>query len=171
MGLLSLFLSHPAKAILDTGATQTAGSAEAVWALVTSVIELKKIEKQLMQCHVRAGHIGKTSLKDFLRRKGCAEWLEDMVDGLQCDACLEFGSKPGPASVSLLKPPRLWQCCGMHAWELTKGTVKQFLVVFVVKVDIVKAEEFKGKSWEHRSQWIFLLLGQGGCGKTFIVQE
>ncbi len=30
----SLFRSHPAKAILDTGATQTAGSAEAVWALV-----------------------------------------------------------------------------------------------------------------------------------------
>ena len=38
-------------------------------------------------------------------------------------------------------------------------------------LDIVKLEEYQGISWAHRSQFVFLLLGQGGCGKTFIVQQ
>ncbi len=39
----SLFLSRPAMAILDTGATQTAGSAEAGWALVTYLLKVDSI--------------------------------------------------------------------------------------------------------------------------------
>ncbi len=99
----------------------------------TDKIELEKRRKTLLQAHERAGHIGISTMKAFLKRKGCPDWLLDMVDDLSCDSCLEFGNRPGAQSVSLLRPPRLWQCTGMDAWELTKGRIKQY---FVIRADI-----------------------------------
>ena len=99
----------------------------------TDKIELEKLRKTLLQAHERAGHIGISTMKAFLKRKGCPDWLLDMVDELKCDACQEFGNRPGAQPVSLLRPPRLWQCTGMDAWELTKGPIKQY---FVIHADI-----------------------------------
>ncbi len=76
----------------------------------TNPVELAQLRKQILKCNVRAGHVGKTSLRDFFKRRGAPSWFCDLVDELQCDACLEFNDKPGAAPVSLLEPPRLWQC-------------------------------------------------------------
>ena len=46
----------------------------------------------------------------------------------------------------------------------------EFLALFVQLLDVVYREERNNVPWEERSQFILLLLGQGGCGKTFVVQ-
>ncbi len=46
----------------------------------------------------------------------------------------------------------------------------EFLALFVHHLDIIYLEERNGTKWEERSQFVFLLVGQGGCGKTFVVQ-
>ena len=47
----------------------------------------------------------------------------------------------------------------------------QVLAVFVDFLDQVKAEELEGLPWKQRLQIVILLLGQGGCGKTWLVQQ
>ena len=47
----------------------------------------------------------------------------------------------------------------------------QVLAVFVDFLDQVYAEEREGLPWKQRLQIVILLLGQGGCGKTWLVQE
>ena len=46
----------------------------------------------------------------------------------------------------------------------------QILAVFVNQLDKVKAEESGCIPWKLRTQIFILLLGQGGCGKTWLVQ-
>ena len=98
----------------------------------TDVLELVRLKKLLMQCHVRGGHLGKTSMKAFMERKGCPSWIEDIIDELQCDSSLEFSDQPGPPPLSLLRPPKLWQCCGIDPFELSKGNVKWLLTWKIV---------------------------------------
>ena len=43
------------------------------------------------------------------------------------------------------------------------------LAVLVSLLDIVKEEETQQIDWQSRTQKVVMLLGQGGCGKTFIV--
>ena len=45
------------------------------------------------------------------------------------------------------------------------------LAVFVEHLDIVKQQEDEGVPWDLRAQLVILLLGQGGCGKTWLVQQ
>ena len=45
------------------------------------------------------------------------------------------------------------------------------LAVFVDHVDIVKEQDDEGVPWNLRAQLVVLLLGQGGCGKTWLVQQ
>ena len=45
------------------------------------------------------------------------------------------------------------------------------LAVFVEHLDIVKKQEDEGVPWNLRVQLVILLLGQGGCGKTWLVQQ
>ena len=47
----------------------------------------------------------------------------------------------------------------------------QVLAVFAEHLDNVKMQEFDGTPWNLREQLVLLLLGQGGCGKTWLVQE
>ena len=47
----------------------------------------------------------------------------------------------------------------------------QVLAVFVEHLDIVKQQEDEGVPWNLRVQLVILLLGQGGCGKTWLVQQ
>ena len=47
----------------------------------------------------------------------------------------------------------------------------QVLAVFVDFLDQVKAEELEGLPWKQRLQIVILLLGQGGCGKTWLVRQ
>ncbi len=75
--------------------------------------------------------VGKTSFGEFFKRRGAPSWVCDLVDELQCDTCLEFNEKPGAAPVSLLEPPRLWQCLGIVPFEVVKGAIKQYLVICV----------------------------------------
>ncbi len=46
-----------------------------------------------------------------------------------------------------------------------------FLALFASRLDVVKQEEEACKPWSERSQFIILLMGQGGCGKTYVVQN
>ena len=45
------------------------------------------------------------------------------------------------------------------------------LAVFVEHLDIVKQQEDEGVPWNLRVQLVILLLGQGGCGNTWLVQQ
>ena len=47
----------------------------------------------------------------------------------------------------------------------------QFLALFGKRLDDAVREEHEGMPWHQRSQHCMLLLGQGGCGKTFLVQH
>ena len=47
----------------------------------------------------------------------------------------------------------------------------QALAVFVDVLDQVNTEELEGLPWKQRLQIVILLLGQGGCGKTWLVQQ
>ena len=55
----------------------------------------------------------------------------DLADEIHCDQCLEHNDGVGAAPVSLLQPPRLWQCVGMDGFEFTRGVLKQYLAIFV----------------------------------------
>ena len=65
-------------------------------------VEIEHVKKLLLQCHVRSGHIGKFTLKSYADRTGCPPWISELIDELQCDACLEFGDRPGAQPASLL---------------------------------------------------------------------
>ena len=97
----------------------------------TDPAKLDAIRRVIHKIHVRGGHVSRTALADLFRRRGCPEWVSEMALELHCDACLEHTQRPGPLPASLLRPPRLWQCLGMDAFELTKGAVKQYLVVYI----------------------------------------
>ena len=47
----------------------------------------------------------------------------------------------------------------------------RFLAVLASVLDTVKEEEDQQMQWPLRTQKVLMLLGQGGCGKTFIVQQ
>ena len=47
----------------------------------------------------------------------------------------------------------------------------QFLALFAKRLDNAMQEEDQCIPWQSRSQHCMLLLGQGGCGKTYLVQS
>ena len=51
--------------------------------------ERERVRKLIHRLHVSGGHVSKTSLRLSLQRRGCLFWMQQMVDQLQCDSCLE----------------------------------------------------------------------------------
>ena len=97
-----------------------------------SPAERERVRKLIHRLHVSGGHVSKTSLRLLLQRRGCPVWMQQMVDQLQCDSCLEYSDAQNAQQVSLATPPKLWQ---------------------VVKIDIFELEDSKGKVSLH-STWM-----------------
>ena len=49
----------------------------------------ERVRKLIHRLHVSARHASKTSLRLLLQRRGCPVRMQQMVDQLQCDSCLE----------------------------------------------------------------------------------
>ena len=63
--------------------------------------------KLIHRLHVSGGHVSKTSLRLLLQRRGCPVWMQQMVDQLQCDSCLESSDAHNAQQVSLATPPKI----------------------------------------------------------------
>ena len=69
--------------------------------------ERERVRKLIHRLHVPGGHVSKTSLRLLLQRRGCPVWVQQMVDQLQCDSCLESIDAQNAQQVSLATPPAL----------------------------------------------------------------
>ena len=54
-----------------------------------SPAERERVRKKVQRLHVSGGHGSMTSLRLLLQRRGCLVWMQQIVDQLQCDSCLE----------------------------------------------------------------------------------
>ena len=71
-----------------------------------SPAERERVRKLIHRLHASGGHVSKTSSRLLLQRRGCAVWMQHMVDQLQCDSCLESSDAQNAQKVSLAKPPK-----------------------------------------------------------------
>ena len=69
----------------------------------------------------------KTSLRLLFQRRGCPVWMQQMVDQLQCDSCLESSDAQNARQVSLATPPKLWEAVKVDIFELEDSQKKRFL--------------------------------------------
>ena len=69
----------------------------------------ERVRKLIGRLHVAGGHVSKTSLRLLLRRRGCPVWMQQLVDQLQRDSCLDPSDAQNAQRVSLATPPKLWQ--------------------------------------------------------------
>ena len=83
-----------------------------------SPAERERVRKLIHRLHVSGGHVSKTSLRLLLQRRGCPVWMQQMVDQLQCDSCLESSDAQNAEQVSLATPPKLWQSVKVDIFEL-----------------------------------------------------
>ena len=79
--------------------------------------ERERVRKLIHRLLVAAGHVSKTSLRLLLQRRGCPVWMQQMVDQLQCDSCLESSDAQNAQQVSLTTPPKLWQAVKVEFWN------------------------------------------------------
>ena len=74
--------------LISSPAVSVASSAQ-VTEKDISPAERERVRKLIHRLHVSGGHVSKTSLRLLLQRRGCPVWMQQMVDQLQCDSCLE----------------------------------------------------------------------------------
>ena len=96
-----------------------------------SPAERERVRKLIHRLHVSGGHVSKTSLRLLLQRRGCPVWMQQMVDQLQCDSCLESSDAQNAQQVSLATPPKLWQAVKVDIFELEDSQRKGFLALYM----------------------------------------
>ena len=89
------------------------------------------VRKLIHRLHVSGGHVSKTSLRLLLQRRGCPDWMQQMVDQLQCDSCLESSDAQNAQQVSLATPPKLWQAVKVDIFELEDSQRKAFFALYM----------------------------------------
>ena len=67
----------------------------------------------------------------LLQRRGCPLWMQQMVDQLQCDSCLESSDARNAQEVSLTMPPKLWQAVKVDIFELEDSQRKGFFALYM----------------------------------------
>ena len=122
---LHMFLSEADRILSSSPAVFVASSAQETEKDVFPA-ERERVRKLIHRLHVSGGYVSKTSLRLLLQRRGCLVWVQQMVDQLQCDSCLESSNAKNSQQVSLATPPKLWQA---------------------VKVDIFEQEDFQRKGF------------------------
>ena len=85
---LHMFLSEADRILSSSPAVFVASSAQETEKDI-SPAERERVRKLIHRLHVSGGHVSKTSLRLLLQRRGCPVWMQQMVDQLQCDSCLE----------------------------------------------------------------------------------
>ena len=96
-----------------------------------SPAERERVRKLIHRHHVSGGHVSKTSLRLLLQRRGCPVWMQQMVDQLQCDSCLESSDAQNAQQVSLATPPKLWQAVKVDIFELEDSQRKGFSALYM----------------------------------------
>ena len=67
----------------------------------------------------------------MLQRRGCPVWMQQKVDQLQCDSCLESSDAQNAQQVSLATPPKLWQTAKVDIFELDDSQRKGFFALYM----------------------------------------
>ena len=75
--------------------------------------------------------VSKTSLRLLLQRRVCPVWMQQMVDQLQCDWCLESSDAQNAQQVSLATPPKLWQAVKVDIFELDDSQRTGFFALYM----------------------------------------
>ena len=96
-----------------------------------SPAERERVRKLIHRLHVSGGHVSKTSLRLLLQRRGFPVWMQQMVDQLQCDSCLEHSDAQNAQQVSLATPPKLWQAVKIDIFELEDSQRKGFFALYM----------------------------------------
>ena len=92
-----------------------------------SSAERERVRQLIHRLHGSGGHVSKTSLRLLRQRRGCPVWMQQMVDQLQCDSCLESSDAQNAQRVSLATPPKLWQAVKVDIFELEDFSTERFL--------------------------------------------
>ena len=114
---LHMFLSEAFRILSSSLAVFAASSAQETEKDI-SPAERERVRKLIHRLHVSGGHVSKTSLRLLLQRRGCPVWMQQMVNQLQCDSCLESSDAQNAQQVSLATPPKLWQAVKVDIFEL-----------------------------------------------------
>ena len=114
---LHMFLSKADRILSSSPAVFVASSAQETEKDI-SPAERERVRKLIHRLHVSGGHVSKTSLRLLLQRRGCPVWMQQMVDQLQGDSCLESSDAQHAQQVSLATPPKLWQAVKVDIFEL-----------------------------------------------------
>ena len=91
------FLSEADRILSSPSAVSVASSAQETEKDI-SPAERERVRKLIHRLHVSGGQ---TSLRLLLRRRGCPDWMQHMVDQLQCDSCLESSDTQNAQQISL----------------------------------------------------------------------
>ena len=177
------FLSEADRILSSSPAVFVASSAQETEKDI-SPAERERVRKLIHRLHVSGGHVSKTSLRLLLQRRGCPVWMQQMVDQLQCDSCLESSDAQNAQQVSLATPPKLWQAVKIDIFELEDSQRKGF---FALNMDSAcklsscscflegnPRQRFEpngatlishlAKDWmQHFPQYQFLISDPGGC--------
>ena len=181
---LHMFLSEADRILSSSPAVFVASSAQETEKDI-SPAERERVRKLIHRLHVSGGHVSKTSLRLLLqRRRHCPVWMQQMVDQLQCDSCLESSDAQNAEQVSLATPPKLWQAVKVDIFELEDSRRKSFFALFMDAACKLSScscflegnprQRFEpngatlishlAKDWmQHFPQFQFLISDPGGC--------
>ena len=127
---LHMFLSAADRVLSSSPAVFVVSSAQETEKDITPA-ERERVRKLTHRLHVSGGHVSKTSLRLLLQRRGCPVWMQQMVDLLQCDSCLESSDAQNAQQVSLATPPKLWQAVKIDIFELKDSQKKGFFALYM----------------------------------------
>ena len=180
---LHMFLSEADRILSSSPAVFVASSAHETEKDI-SPAERERVRKLIHRLHVSGGHVSKTSLRLLLQRRGCPVWMQQMVDQLQCNLCLESSDAQNAQQVSLATPPKLWQAVKVDIFELEDSQRKGFFALYMDAACKLSScsyflegnprQRFEpngatlishlAKDWmQHFAQFQFLISDPGGC--------
>ena len=122
---LHMFLSAADRILSTSPAVFVASSAQETEKDI-SPAERERVRKLIHRLHVSGGHVSKTSLRLLLQRRGCPVWMQQMVDQLQCDSCLESSDAQNAQQVSLATP-----AVKIDIFELEDSQRKGFFALYM----------------------------------------
>ena len=180
---LHMFLSEADRILSSSPAVFVASSAQETEKDI-SPAERERVRKLIHRLHVSGGYVSKTSLRLLLQRRGCPVWMQQMVDQLQCDSCLESGDAQNAQQVSLATPPKLSHAVKIDIFELEDSQRKVFFALYMDAACKLSScscflegnprQRFEpngatlishlAKDWmQHFPQFQFLISDPGGC--------
>ena len=124
------FLSEVDRILSSSPAVFVASSAQETEKDI-SPAERERVRGLIRRLRVSGGHVSKASLRLLLQRRGCPVWMQQMVDQLQCDSCLESSDAQNAQQVSLATPPKLWQAVKVDIFELEDSQRKGFFALYM----------------------------------------